>query len=320
MTHQYPFEARDACPACAAPGSETLYSSPFDEGGIGTFVRDYYQVDPAVLGEAPYELRRCPICSLVFQYHVGGPELLTDLYTDWVENPEDPERDIETYRSELQAIPESIPAHELMTASSFLGVPLETMKTLDYGMGWAGWARIAGSLGCESYGTDLAQPRMDYAARHGVRTVTDAQIPDYRFHFINTEQVFEHVTRPLDLARRLASALAPGGILKVSVPEGRSAEAIVARLESGAYRGDRDSIMPVQPLEHVNCFRRASVAAMAASVGLSIVQPGLRHGYAFLRRRGTISLTRPKKAIKELVRPWYQWRNPTNLYVWLRKP
>ena len=207
-----------------------------------------------------------------------------------------------------------------MTASAFLGQPLEKMKTLDYGMGWAGWARIAVGLGCESYGTDLAQPRMDYAARHGVHTVTDAQITDYRFHFINTEQVFEHVTRPLDLARRLASALEPGGILKVSVPEGRTAEAIVAKLQSGAYRGDRDSIIPVQPLEHVNCFRRASIAAMAASVGLAIVKPGPWHGYAFLRRRGTISLARPKKAIKELVRPWYQWRNPTNLYVWLRKP
>lgn len=27
-----------------------------------------------------------------------------------------------------------------------------------------------------------------------------------------------------------------------------------------------------------------------------------------------------KKALKELVPPVYQFRSPTNLYVWLRKP
>ncbi|HYE27198.1 MAG TPA: methyltransferase domain-containing protein [Allosphingosinicella sp.] len=316
----YRFEAREACPACGAEGSTTIYSTPFDEGGIGTFVRDYYHIDPAVLREAPYELQLCPGCGLVFQHYVGRDALLTALYTDWVDEPEDPERDLDTYRAELQAIPESRDAHELMAASSYLGVPLNRMKTLDYGMGWAGWARIAASLGCDSFGSDLAEPRMVYAARHGVHTVTDEEIGGHQFHFINTDQVFEHVTRPLELARRLAAVLAPGGVLKVSVPSGERVETIVTALRSGAYRGERDAIMPVQPLEHVNCFRRASIETMAERVGLNSVRPGLRHGYAFLRRRGTIRPTRPRKALKELVRPWYQYRDPTNLYVWLRRP
>jgi len=314
------FEAREACPACGSAGAETLYSTPFGEGGIGTFVREYYRVDPAVLGAAPYELQRCTACSLLYQHYVGDSELLTELYSNWVEEPEDPERDIDTYRDEINAILESRDAHELMAAASFLGAPLKGMRTLDYGMGWALWARIAARLGCASFGSDLAPPRMDYAARQGVRTVTDEQIAEHEFDFINTEQVFEHVAQPLALARRLGAALAPGGLLKVSVPDGKRAEAIVADLKSGAYRGDRDSIMPVQPLEHINCFRRASVAAMAERAGLEIVQPGPWHGYAFLRHRGTLRLARPRKALKELVRPVYQWRHPTNLYVWLRRP
>lgn len=316
----FAFETRQLCPACRSDSTETVYSTPFDAGGVGTFVRDYYHIDPAVLREAPYELQRCRRCALVYQRHVGGPELLTELYSNWVYEPEDPERDIDTYRSEIRAIPESRDAHELMAAASYLGRRLEGMKVLDYGMGWALWGRIAARIGCESFGSDLAQARMDYAARHGIRTVTDDEISQHSFHFINTEQVFEHVPRPLDLLERLTAALAPGGVLKISVPSGERIDALIEILRSGRYGGDRDTIMPVQPLEHLNCFRRATVRTMADRVGLDIVRPGPWHGYAFLRRRGTVRITRPKKALKELVRPWYQYRHPTNLYLWLRKP
>ncbi|HYJ82992.1 MAG TPA: methyltransferase domain-containing protein [Allosphingosinicella sp.] len=315
----FAFEARDSCPACGS-AAETVYSTPFSEGPIGDFVRDYYHVDPAVLREAPYELDRCRRCGLVYQHYVGGPELLGTLYSSWLEDPEDPERDIATYRDEIRAIPESRDAHELMAAASYLGRPLAGLRTLDYGMGWVLWGRIAAQLGCDSFGSDLAQPRMDFAARHGVRTVTDSEIPGHRFDFINTEQVFEHVPQPLQLLELLAAALAPGGVIKISVPSGERIDRLLEILKEGRFKGDRDTIMPVQPLEHLNCFRRSSIRTMAGLTGLEPVRPGPWHGYAFLRYPRTIRLSRPKKALKELVRPVYQYRNPSNLYVWLRKP
>ena len=197
-----------------------------------------------------------------------------------------------------------------MAAASFLGRPLAGMRTLDYGMGWALWARIAERLGCDSFGSDLAPPRMDYAARHGVRTVADEEISKHRFEFINTEQVFEHVSHPLALLERLAAALEPGGIIKVSVPSGEAIDPVVEMLRRGEFNGDPKAIMPVHPLEHVNCFRRSSIRAMAERIGLAEVRPGIWHGYAFLRRRGALPVSRPKKALKELVRPWYQWEEP----------
>lgn len=317
QTGAYAFEARDACPACGSEG-ETVYSASFAEGGIGTFVRDYYHIDPDVLRNAPYELQCCRGCGMVYQRYVGAHELLNELYSSWVDEPEDPERDIDTYRDEIRAIPESRDAHELMAAASYLGRPVSNLKTLDYGMGWALWARIAARLGCDSFGSDLAEPRMEYAARHGVRTVSDDEMIGHQFDFINTEQVFEHVPQPAHLLEKLESALAPGGIVKISVPSGERIEGLLETLNQGRYRGDRDTIMPVQPLEHLNCFRRTSIRAMAERVGLEIVRPGPWHGYAFLRQSGTIRLSRPKKALKELVRPWYQYRNPANLYIWLR--
>lgn len=316
----YRFERRDSCPACAEREHDTVYSSSFADGSISTFVREYYGADPKWLAQAPYELARCRRCGLVFQHYMGGPELLSDLYTHWVEEPEDPEADIATYREEIRNIALSRDAHELMSAASFLRLPLTSLKTLDYGMGWALWARIAARLGCDSYGSDLAAPRMEFARRHGVKTIEDDGIGRLKFHFVNTEQVFEHVPEPLLLLKKLADALEPGGIVKISVPSGEQADRVIAALNDGSYRGDYRTIIPVQPLEHVNCFTRRSVEVMAAEAGMEIVRPGWYHGYAFLRHRGTLRPGRPKKVLKELIRPWYQYRNPSNIYVWLRKP
>lgn len=316
----YAFAQREICPACSSQAHETIFSSPFSEGGIGVFLRDYYRADPDWLAEAPYELQRCTRCSLIFQHHVGGPELLSDLYTHWVDEPEDPERDIATYREEIRHVLLSRDAHEIMAAASLLGLPLERLVTLDYGMGWALWARIAANLGCKSYGSDLAAPRMEFARAHGVKTMEDDEIGTLRFHFVNTEQVFEHVPEPLNLLRRLAGALEPQGVVKISVPSGDDVAGLISDLQQGRYRGDYQSIIPVQPLEHVNCFTRRSIAVMAEAAGMEVVPPSLVHGYAFLRYPGTLRLSRPKKALKELIRPWYQYRNRSNIYVWLRKP
>jgi len=315
----YEFEPRPDCPGCGSTQLSTLYSAPFSSQAIASFIEPYYGVDARRLAAAPYQLEKCHACGLIFQKYVGSTALLTDLYTDWVDNPTDPEAEIDTYRQEISAIPLSRDAHELMAAAAHLGKPLQAMSVLDYGMGWALWARIARALGCDSAGTEISSSRRDYAARHGVRIVEEDDLETMRFDFINTEQVFEHVIHPLALLKRLAAALAPGGILKISVPDARHAEAVIASLNAGSYSGDYETIVPIQPLEHVNSFTRASVLKMAEAGGLVPSSPSYSSRYAFLRHPRTISLSNPKKSAKEIVRPWVQFNNPSNVYVWLTR-
>lgn len=315
----YEFEVRERCPACDGARLVTLFRSAFSDPPIAKFVSSYYKIDPDILAAAPYQLDQCAQCGLVFQKYVGGPELLSDLYTHWVVEPTDPELEIDTYREDIRAIRLSRDAHEIMAASAYLGVPLNELRTLDYGMGWALWARIAAELGCQSYGSDLSRPRMAFAARHGVSTLEDEELGSSRFHFINTEQVFEHVPHPKRLLERLIHALRPGGVVKISVPSADTAAAVVQSLSDGTYRGDYPSIIPVQPLEHINSYRRETIVRMAKAHRLAVVRPPYGARFAFLRHRGTLSFSKPKKAAKELVRPWYQFRNPSNIYMWLQK-
>ena len=315
----YTFETRDDCPACGASGTRTIYSTPFSEGGIGTFIRNYYKVDPHLLDAAPYELQHCDRCDLVYQHHVGSRELLTDVYTKWCFQPADLDVDYPGYKEHLTEYRLSPSGHEVMTISKFFGLPYDQIKLLDYGMGWGMFIRIAKQLGVDAYGLELSQPQVENARKHGIKIVTDEDLGDHRFHFIHTEQVFEHVTEPLALLERLSAALLPGGIVKISVPSGEKAGELVTMLKEGRYSGDYPTIMPIHPLEHVNSFKRRTITTMADKVGLTPVWPSLLQWYTFIGQRG-VSLRRPKKTLKELVRPVYGKVVRSNIAMWLRKP
>ena len=316
----YRFERRSACPACSAVDLQLRYRCGFDEPPVSDFLAEFYGIDASVLANGEYRLEQCRACGTFFQAEVGDLALLSDLYTHWVLQTEDPEAEHPIYAEDVGRPELSRDGHEIMAAASFLGLPLRELITLDYGMGWALWARISALLGCQSHGSDLSEPRMEFARDHGISTVSDDEIAPDTYHFINTEQVLEHMPDPAEIVGRLAAALRPGGILKVSVPSDRGVEALIGRLAAGQDRMSCPEITPIHPLEHVNCYTPEGVEALGARFGLEPVRPGLRHLYAFLLKRGSIDPRRPKKAAKELVRPIYQFRNPANLYVWLQRP
>jgi SAM-dependent methyltransferase len=307
------FQLRDLCPACGSADTRTRFVCRFDQAPIGPFIRSFYKIDPTIL-DGTYRAEQCKSCSTFFQAEVGNAALLEDLYTKWVFEIGDPMRD-PLYAFDMAHPRLSRDGHELMTVAASLGLSLAALRTLDFGMGWAAWARVAQMLGCQSFGYDLSRERMDYAAALGIR----APEPGERFHFINTEQVFEHLTDPLGTARSLADALLPGGILKLSVPSPHGLDRLLDQLP-GRDEVSYEEIMPLQPLEHVNSFSRAGLRALAERVGLRAVQPAITRSYAFLTEGGTLDPRKPMKVAKEMIRPFYQRFNPRNHYVWFQKP
>ena len=315
----YRFIARPACPGCGSTATAERYSARYADAPVADFVRSYYPVEPETFGETRYRLDRCADCTLLFQHWIGDEDFLAQLYGEWIESDDDPEAEA-SYREDIHAVARSRDAHEIVVASAHLGLAPEDMVTLDYGMGWALWARIAAKLGCKSHGSDLSPRRMAFAREHGIVTLDDEAIAEPRFHFINLEQVLEHVPEPVILAEKLGGALLPGGILKVSVPNGADAERILEDLKSPGAALSDERWMPVQPLEHINTFSAKAVEALAARAGLHVIEPSLSDRYAFVREPGSLAWSRPAKLAKELIRPIYQFHSRRNLYRWLEKP
>ena len=84
-------------------------------------------------------------------------------------------------------------------------------------MGWGQLCQIAKCMGIDVYGIDHSPVNIDYAKRCGIKTVDLKEVKNMEFDFINTDQVFEHLTDPLGELRLLEKGLAQNGIIMMHI-------------------------------------------------------------------------------------------------------
>jgi hypothetical protein len=189
-------------------------------------------------------------------------EGLTALYDEWIPS--------EQSQAKKQTVPLQARlglARQIVQALHALGqTPAET-RALDLGLGWGSWMLMARALGLEVEGTELSQARADHARAQGLSVVSS--IAPERYHFINAEQVFEHLAEPRSLLAECAAGLVAGGLLRIAVPNGAG---MGRALQTKSWRPD-DWVS--QPLEHINIFTPASLRRFGESAGLRAFTPPL---------------------------------------------
>jgi 2-polyprenyl-3-methyl-5-hydroxy-6-metoxy-1,4-benzoquinol methylase len=275
------FERRKECPVCASGRFKTIYQIQYSESPIRDFLLNLYlpqgMVEFEYLDKATYVLCECDICGLIFQRDIPNEILTERLYEHWI----DPKKAFSKYQKQ-DAGYYSYYKQEVMKIISYFKKEPSSLSLLDFGMGWGNWTQIAKDIGCDIYGTELSADRMEYARSNGIKAITWDEIPQYRFDFINTEQVFEHLSEPLKTLQYLKSALKTEGILKVSVPTANNIRDRLKIMDWKAPRGTRNSLIPVAPLEHINFFTRKSLLKMAEEAGMKEVVIPMRLHYKYI--------------------------------------
>lgn len=316
------FVERKDCPVCHSSDLRTIMVCDFADDPIAANLRDYYGRDPERLRGWKFDLEQCARCECLFQKWMGDEAFLEELYTDWLEGhiADDPDS-YGPWQKILAEPRKSRDGHEVMMAAACLGRPVEGLKTLDYGMGFGIWARVALALGADSRGCDLSPACVAYARGKGVGIASQEDLDrgGSDFDYINTEQVFEHIGDPGGEAKRLAANLRPGGLLKVSVPSGIGMVDRVRRGSWDAAKYSKDSLNAVQPLEHINAFTDRTMEELGRFAGLERIRIPYRHRFAFLRHKGAVPLA-PKALGVSLLRPWHRFNNALSLHYWYRKP
>lgn len=278
------FRPRDQCPVCFFDNIEVLYSCPLSTNPVRGFIDSHYRhqgiVNWQFLEGTDYVLCDCRDCGLIFQRHVPNDFMLREIY------------DVMIKPAALHALETN-----RLTLSNFwqIGGELDVLfrmvrkhpvqiKFLDYGFGHGRWARVAAAMGAKVYATELSPEKIRFAETIGVEIIDDAEIGNLQFDIVHTEQVFEHLTEPEYVFRRLAGSLADGGIIKVAVPpqgdirtllrtHGMLDSSPLERLfmaDAGEYNFDNGYIC-VAPLEHLNAYSEKSVAHLARSNNLKLV-------------------------------------------------
>jgi 2-polyprenyl-3-methyl-5-hydroxy-6-metoxy-1,4-benzoquinol methylase len=214
---------------------------------------------------------------LIYQQKIPNAFLVKKIYEEWI----DPIQAFETHRSTLTLKDYLYYAQEIISIIAYFDTKPSQLKFLDFGMGWGTWSKLVKAFGCECFGTELSESRIRHAQSEGIKVISWEDLPDHTFHFINTEQVFEHLSQPLETLIHLKSSLHSDGLLKISVPNGAN---IKKRLKLGdwnAPKNSRNSLNPIAPLEHINCFTHESLIKMADIAGFKRRKIPLTIQYAY---------------------------------------
>ena len=298
MQSQY-FISRDSCPACNSEKLKEIYQKSYDESPIIDYLKSFYSlrgvIDFKYLKNASYYLCECNECDLIFQKEIPNDILMKILYEKWV-------FPTETLPTTLNGINQyCYYAQEIFTVIEHLKKVPSALCFFDFGMGRGTWASIVKSFGCESYGTDLSEEKIQCAISNGIHVIGWDEIPEHRFDFINTEQVFEHISNPLDTLSYLKGSLKDDGILKISVPTANDITRRLRVMDWEASKGTKNSLNPVAPLEHINCFRRKSLVKMAGLAGMEEVVIPMKTQYMFTSHWKGV-----RKIAKNLFLPMYR--------------
>lgn len=304
------WDVRQACPACESRRLSTLIDLPYGQPVIRDYLSRQYEgrADAAAIGDARYRLCRCDECGLGFQAEVPAGPLLSDLYDRWIPPTERDRLRRERSLDDVRGLAEEI---DLLVQRA--GKPACDIKVLDFGLGWSEWARMALAFGCEVWGCELSAERIAHARACGISIIDLDAVRTMRFDFINTEQVFEHLTHPREVLAILSQALAPAGVLKINVPDARRSLRRAADDASMVSIAHQD-IGPIAPLEHVNSFEHASLVAFGRRFGLEPSAPPIRQLYN--ASSGWLS---PRRMVRLLLRPFYRHVYPRTTFVYFRR-
>ena len=316
------FLRREECPVCASSQFRTIYQCQYDKSPLKEYLIDFYSPQGMVefdyLEGASYVLCDCDACGLIFQRDIPNDHLMERLYNHWIDPKKTFKKHLDDDGNLVQDGLEyfSVYAQEIMQFITYLGKNPSSLNFCDFGMGWGAWALMAKAFGCNSCGLELSNEKIEFAKLNGVNIINWDEISQYRFDFINTEQSFEHIPEPLKTLRHLSSGLKPDGILKISVPYAATSDIdrSLKIMDWKSPRNSKNSLMFVQPLEHINFFRRRTLLKLASQAGLVEVLIPTRIQYQY-----TTDFAGAKKIAKNILRPLYRNILKKGNYIFLRK-
>jgi 2-polyprenyl-3-methyl-5-hydroxy-6-metoxy-1,4-benzoquinol methylase len=301
MSKEY-FIERDCCPCCKSDIHNQLYSCVFTDPHIKNYLIEFYssqgfKIDTDLLENVDFILDECLNCGVVYQRIIPNRYLMKKLYEEWL----NPETEFVCWKNNLDLDYFCYFANELMTIVAFFNKKPSKLTFLDFAMGWGMWSQMAKAFGCEVYGSELSEPKIEYAKSQGIKIIRWEEIPDHEFDFINNEQVFEHIPEPLETLCHLRSSLKPEGIIKIAVPDGNDIKRRLKTFDWKATRRTRNSLNAVSPLEHINCYSHKAIIRMAAQAELERVKIPISYQYRY-----STNWKNARQAIKNIGRPIYR--------------
>jgi SAM-dependent methyltransferase len=156
-------------------------------------------------------------------------------------------------------------------------IPAGRPKVLDFGCNWGKWASMALAFGCDVDAVEVNSVTAEFCSSRGIKVIDPETLEDNHYDFINVDQVLEHIADPLDVARKLADKLAPGGFMKWSTPQNEKLPGALLRaadVMDGTILQSAN-IDALEPLFHINLFTNKALRELGRKAGMEVVSQPL---------------------------------------------
>jgi 2-polyprenyl-3-methyl-5-hydroxy-6-metoxy-1,4-benzoquinol methylase len=258
------FIQRKICPVCNGNQFHTLLSIPFTNSAVFSFITTYYKgnIPEEIFFDVDFKLQACLSCDLIFQENILSEENMFLLYEKWISSDTSLKKRLKASFDFFSAQSASIQSIIKLTKKN----PNE-IKAMEYGMGWGLWLRMAKAFGLHAVGCELSDSRIQFAQESGLTVVSElSDIQANSLDFIYSNQVFEHLSNPLETLITLSKLLRSGGFIQISVPQGILAK---WQLMLPEWNARKDAL---HPLEHINCYKRSTLKVLAGKAGLKPIR------------------------------------------------
>lgn len=237
-------------------------------------------MDFSYLEGARFKIAECCNCGFIYQEQVGNDVIMFKVYEEWA----DIQRNFEL--NQLSHTPDYVVNHAkeiYHILSCYCTKPAHEYKVLDFGGGWSQWSRMAIAFGLDVYSHELSPTKKQFAEKFGIKVLTWEQISEHTFDFINTEQVFEHLTNPVDTIEYLKNCMHADSILKISVPNALGLKEYLQNEINWETLSDNDVFNSIAPLQHINAFTRGTLEFFVNHSGFKILSP-LKYPYVMVNK------------------------------------
>jgi SAM-dependent methyltransferase len=219
---------------------------------------------------SPFDVVRCPACSLRWLSPRPNAEGYVSLYTDAMyfggagASPADYESSTKARIGYMRA---RIARLERMSSKE------GSLSILDYGAATGDFVRAGRDAGHDCIGIELsADARTVAEQKNGVTLLSVDSVEEManaRFDAVHMNHVLEHMPNPLAHARWCAQVLKPGGLFVLEVPQQFDND--LDRLRRGLRVGGKQSRLDAYSLHHTYFFTPSTMEALLVKAGFSVL-------------------------------------------------
>jgi hypothetical protein len=256
------FKIRKDCPFCESSNTNLIYKKSFEDKNIRTFLKKHLDNNfPLfILKKKYFDVMECSNCSGIFQKNILTEHYNKKFYEDYVPHEES------LIKKEIQKniLERKYEQENIYIKKSFNNA--KKIKVLEIGAGWGFWSIFAQKNGLDVTAVEISATRRKYLIKNKIKVHKSIHTINDKFHFIFSDQTFEHLSEPLKMLKDSSKLLLKKGVIFLKVPPGIY---IKKKLNSN-YVPSNDELIP---LEHINVFNRKVNKKMAAKCNLLYIYP-----------------------------------------------